>query len=256
MPNILIYTATYGDGPNAETVETVEAQTWRGGVAFEISYHNPYEDGMANVLAQYQRARDMTLSGDYDALLTVEHDMRLPDKKTLTRLWQTDAGVVYAPYLLRHGLPSLNTWQHRHFKNLGHSLSLYPEELARYREAKTGQVSGVGFGCTLIRRAVLERIPFRGAVGAACDIPFAVDCMHKRIVALGRFDVPCDHWNGERWLVPYQDNDELVRVRMLRQDGLLKPGRYYTKRRAEARRLVESGAAVISGLEQILVSPA
>lgn len=257
MPNILVFTATYGDGPRPETVESVEAQrTKRLAWVHEVSWHNPSDDPMTNVLAQYTRARALVLEGDYDALLTVEHDMRLVERGTLQRLWDTDAGVVYAPYLLRHGLPSLNTWQHRHFKNLGHSLSLYPEELARYRAAKTGPVCGVGFGCTLIRRAVLERIAFRGHESQACDIPFAQDCMRKQIAALGRFDTPCDHWDGTKWLVPYQEGSELTRVRMLRQVGVYKPGRYYTRQRKDALALVENGDAVISGLETILVSPA
>ncbi len=256
MPNVLIFTATYGAGPLPETIETVEAQrAKRVRWAHEISWHNPHDDPMSNVLAQYERARRMVLDGDYDALLAVEHDMRLTERWTLQRMWGTDAGVVYAPYLLRHGLPSLNTWQHRNFRNLGHSLSLYPEELARYREAGYGPVSGVGLGCTLIRRAVLERISFRGAAGVACDIPFAQDCIKKRIVALGRFDCPCDHYNGDKWLIPYEEGSELTRVRMLRQVGLYKPGRYYTRKRSDALALVEQGAAVLSGMEQILVSP-
>ncbi len=254
---VLIYTPTYGDGPMTDTLESVQAQRGeRVRWTYEISWHNPHDEPMANVLAQYQRARQMALDEGYDALLTVEHDIRLSERWTVQRMADTDAGVVYAPYLLRHGLPSLSAWQFRHFKNLGHSLSLYPEELARYRKAKTGPVSGVGFGCTLIRREVLERISFRGAPGVACDIPFAQDCMKKGIAALGRFDCPCDHYDGDKWLVPYEEESELTRVRMLRQVGLYKPGRYYTVTRRDALQMVAAGDAVLSGMEQILVSPA
>lgn len=242
MPKLLIFTPTYANGPMAETLESIKLQrSRRVKWTHHVSWHNPSTDAMLNVLAQYQLARKMVLSEDYDALLAVEHDMRLPDKGAVQRMWDTDAGVVYAPYLLRHGQPSISLWRKEERPEMGLTLSLYGSELKRYRELGVGPVSGVGLGCTLIRRKVLEAIPFRGKPGVACDMPFAIDCLKRRIDALGRFDVPCDHWNGERWLSCYGDDSELVRVRALvTQDGM-KVDRYYTRSYAEAQKLSAEG---------------
>ena len=57
----------------------------------------------------------------------------------------------------------INAFEHVGPHNLGSSLSLAPRLLERAERQAAGVVvvSGAGFGCTLIRRGVLERIPFR-----------------------------------------------------------------------------------------------
>ncbi len=237
MPGLLVFTPTYGDALRPETVASVNAQQFDGSLTHEISYHNPYPIGdMRNVTAQYQRARDLLLAGDYDALLTVEHDMVLPPDAA-QRLWDTDAPVVYGVYMLRHGSNVLNLWRYTGGRNLGMSLSLYPDELRRARRAKTWRVSGVGFGCTLIRREVLERIPFRqDPSGNAPDIPFALDCLQRGVVAVGRFDVACGHIEGGKVLKPYVNGGIVARAYALQdvtvnvegESRRLVKDRYYT----------------------------
>jgi len=76
---ILIFTPTYGDLLRPETVASVVAQRTHHWITWEVGRCNPYAEGdIRNVLAQYSYARELCLSGPYDALLTVEHDMVLP----------------------------------------------------------------------------------------------------------------------------------------------------------------------------------
>jgi hypothetical protein len=210
---VLIFTPTFGDALRPETVASVRTQV-AGKTKHEISRHNPYPGAdMRNVLAQYERGRERALVGDYDALLTVEHDMLLPPD-ALQKLWDTGAPVAYGVYVLRHGAAVLNAWELIGQRNMGESLSIHPDRLARAMRQQVAPVSGVGFGCTLIRREVLERIRFRsGGDGTeAPDMPFALDCLHSNTLQVAHFGAPCGHWDGKRWLYPYQDNSVKARV--------------------------------------------
>lgn len=213
--NLLIFTPTYDNGLRHETVASIVAQQTHHWVTWEVSRRNPYPGrDMRNVLAQYSYAREQTLRGPYDALLTVEHDMVLPQNAVQT-LCDTPAGVVYGAYLLRHGGQVLNAWQYIGPQGLGMSLDRYPAELAAMQRAGVGRVSGVGFGCTLIRRQVLEAIPFRQDGGEhAPDMPFALDCNRLGITQLARFDVKCGHIDKGVTLEIDHQQGPTMRVRM------------------------------------------
>lgn len=215
--NVLIFTPTWkeADGSLAihpECMESIRAnrKSFSGMTDWVIGLENPYPYPDArNVVAQYQRAQAEFLAGAWDALLTVEHDNVLPDAGSLQRMVDTEGDVVYAPYMLRHNAWVISTWQYCGDRNLGMSLTHYPDELERYRKAGVGRVSGVGHGCTLFRRNVLEAIPFRSDMGGtqSPDVPFAEDALRAGFVSMGRFDVPVAHWdNGERlevwWVKP------------------------------------------------------
>jgi hypothetical protein len=191
--SVLIFTPTYDNLLRHETASSIVAQQTRHWLTWEIGRCNPYPGrDMRNVLAQYSYAREMCLSGPYDALLTVEHDMILP-VHAVQALCDTPAPVVYGTYPLRpEGV--LNAWRFEGTSGLGMSLQRYPAELQRYRADGVGRVSGCGFGCTLIRRSVLEAIPFRqDGSDHAPDMPFALDCVRKEVLQLARFDVRCGH---------------------------------------------------------------
>jgi hypothetical protein len=221
---VLAFTPTYGDGPRPETLRGLAGQDWGlGEIVVQISWHNPFPAGdMRNVPAQYELAREMVLDYGFDALWTVEHDMDVPGD-ALRLLWEATspprprspaaAGeggapylVAYGVYVLRHGVRVVNAWEYvRGSRNLGESLSLsrHRDRLRRaVRERQVVEVSGVGFGCTLIRREVLERIPFRaGEPGCeAPDVPFAVDCLRAGVGQVAHFGVLCGHWDDGEWL--------------------------------------------------------
>ena len=200
--SVLVYVPTYADAMMPETLSSIDAQDWDG-LTVEIGRHNPHgSDKSANLLAQQQRARTMTLDGGYDALVFVEHDMQVPAHGIRT-LYETDAPVVYGVYLFRHKQYMLNAFRYDNDRNIGMSLMQYPMEWEQAKKAGQWQVSGVGFGCTLIRREVLEGIPFRLTPDDPyADMVFARDCLHNQIKQVARFDVPCLHWCHETnvWL--------------------------------------------------------
>lgn len=253
---ILIYTPTYADLLRPETVASIEAQATDVETVHIISDEQPYAGrDTRNVIAHYQQAWRLALDGDYDALLTVEHDMVLP-ANAVQRLYETDAPVVYGVYMLRHGTKTLSAWQHTGGRNLGMSLSLYPAELKRYRQRGWGEVCGVGWGCTLIRRPVLERITVRQTGdGDAGDIAFATDCVRAGIRQIARFDVPCGHIEPDgNVLDPYRQGGIVRRVLALQNvtvnaDGqtvAMKHGRYYSLPPDVAMELQRAGYVIVT----------
>lgn len=229
--NVLAFTPTYGDALRSETVESVAGQEWGGTLHHEISRHNPHTaaDRWRNVQAQFERGRQMALDGDYDALWLVEHDMQVPPD-AIAKMAATDAQVVYGVYLFRHRSYTLSAFRYEGDRNVGMSLMQYPAELAAAMAAGQWQVSGVGFGCTLIRRETLQRVEFRGGIegNRYPDTPFAQDCVRLGIRQIARFDVPCLHYcpDLKQWLHPYQHAvGELMRVEVLQSVNLNAAGK-------------------------------
>lgn len=213
---IMAYTATWQTQtpmahPNVDGLALADAchrsvteQAFSGKLFWRIDTENPYQLGdHRNVLAHYQRARTLTLDSGYDALLTVEHDMIL-EPGTVQALADTDADVVYAPYLLRY-FRFLSAWSYIGDEELGPSLTQRPDELAAARAAGTWRVSGIGHGCTLIRRHVLERLEFHSLpkIGHCPDLPFAIDCLRAGFLSLARMDFPAVHLQDGRPLHAY-----------------------------------------------------
>lgn len=224
-------------------------------LVWEIGLHNPYPgENHRNVLAQYVRGRQTFLESNCDALLTFEHDMTMP-ARAVQALWQAlegGAGVAYAPYLLRHGSWVLNTWEYIGDHALGESLSLYPETLASAREAGVVRVCGCGFGCTMMRREVVERFPFRDGGGNqfSPDIPFAYDALYAGVVSVGVMDVACDHFDGGLRLKPFggatSDTIEVEAMQAVwvldgRQSRKLEVGERYQLGRTLASDLLRAG---------------
>lgn len=257
MTRLLIFTPTIDDLMRPETEASIQAQKTAVDYVWEVGRYNPYPgEKTKNVVAQYQRARELCLAGDYEAMLTVEHDMVIPPN-AVQRLYNTDASVVYGVYMLRHGSHTLNAWQWINNRNIGMSLSLYPRELKAARARGWAEVSGVGWGCTLIRRQVLEQISIRGDVTDAGDIGFATDCLRTGHKMIARFDVPCDHIepNGNV-LKPYEWGGIVGRVYCLiavtanvngHSTPMLKD-HYYTMDIVEAKELARAGYVQITNL--------
>jgi len=224
----MIFTPTWqtpqGTAMQEQTRRMIERQTVLGastpstssgggaaGSEWVIGTENPHPIGaMANVLHQYQKGRDVFLASKHDAMLMVEHDNVLPDEGAAQRLLDTDADVVYGLYLLRHGTNVINAWRYENDWNIGMPLNRYPLEMRDARKAGAWRVSGVGFGCTLIRRHVLEQIAFHGGGGltvAAPDMPFAQDALRAGFVSICRFDVQVGHIENGRLLMPFGESN-------------------------------------------------
>ena len=144
-----------------------ELTIWRQGGDDPVLTH--YE----NLCAKHNLARQRVLDEGFDALLSIEADMVVPADAVM-RLTAVDADVAYGLYVSR------STYMWLLFEQIapkgGASITKTPERAA----AVWGQVvpsAGVGMGCTLIHRRVLERVSFRlDAAGPfADDWQFALD---------------------------------------------------------------------------------
>lgn len=266
---VLIFTPTYGAGPLPETLASVAAQRFAGRVRAHVSWHNPYGSGdMRNVLAQMAHGREMALRGDYDAMLVVEHDMRIPPD-ALQRLWDTGGAVAYGVYLFRHGEPVLNVLAaYPGSRNVGESLGLKRRELAIARARGVVECTGLGFGCTLIRPEALEAVRFRDLERPGCvDMAFATDCLRAGIRQVADMRVMCGHWapstvamstplgvgnanstTAGEWLMPFDGGHSLavealqdVTVRGGAYTRRLEAGNSYSLPDTEARDLARAG---------------
>lgn len=240
----------------------IQVQQFDGERLWLIGLDNPYPVGdMRNVVHQYQQCRERFLASDADALLLVEHDNILPDARAAQRLYDTPADLVYGCYMLRHGSNVLNIWRYEGDRNLGQSWTLYPDEFRRIQAEQTlVRVSGVGFGCLLIRRHIVENYPFRPGepTSYAPDIPFAQDVLRAGIVSVARLDVAVDHYHNGVRLAPFvgigapmievsamEDVNVLVDGQVLH----MRRGNIYTVPQAEAAELMRAGYVQILSVQ-------
>lgn len=194
-PKILCYIPMAPKRPKvyARTIQSVMNVIWDAQIEYVFNREdNPVEMPYENICKKYNQARAMFLAGNYDALWTVESDMIVPPI-TLERLTRVDADVAYGLYVSRHG-------NHRWlaFCSVGEQIGISLSDDRINAEKAWGQVietQGVGLGCTLIWRHVLEKIEFRQPDKAATanDWFFALDCMREGFVQKHDFGVVCGH---------------------------------------------------------------
>jgi hypothetical protein len=116
------------------------------------------QDSRDAIAAQYNEARALVLTGGYDALLTIECDM-LPPANAIRRLRNCNADVAYGLYVLRRPPWEWNAY------SVMEGMAAWPlskvDERARVDWGEVVDVDGIGTGCTLIQRRVLEAMRFR-----------------------------------------------------------------------------------------------
>jgi len=155
---------------------------------------NPFFDsnGRNNIAHNYNKARKWVLDNDYDALFTVEADMIIPPD-ALSKMIKHDASVVYGLYCFKNS----STWSAFTELDIKHGRSLSKDkERARSLWGQTIEIAGVGTGCTLIHRRVLEQIEFRTDEfhpGFHHDWHFALDCQEKGFKQVCDLSIVCGH---------------------------------------------------------------
>lgn len=116
------------------------------------------QDARDAIVAQYNEARRIVLDLGYDALLTVECDM-LPPANAIRRLRNCAADIAYGLYVLRRPPWEWNAY------SVMEGMAAWPlsrvEARARVEWGEVVDVDGIGLGCTLVQRRVLEAIRFR-----------------------------------------------------------------------------------------------
>jgi hypothetical protein len=152
-----------------ETIEALFALQYDGPLTFILQRDNPHGVGLADHLHQYQRGRDLFLRGDYDAMLVIEDDI-IPPVDTLIRLVALDCDVAYGCYQFRSDVVNVLEKYHGHkpARNMGESLSIRGLWISA-KEKGIVECSGAGLGIVLIRRPVLDAIPFELSGGGHAD---------------------------------------------------------------------------------------
>ncbi len=178
------------------TVESIFGMRWPGQMDIVFGREDaPEQPGYPNILAKYSRAREMALTGGYDALLTVEADMVVPPI-TLERLTLVEADVAYGLYCSRHG--RYQWLAYLVVQERGGTSITVRRDLMESAWGRVIEVQGVGLGCTLIWRRVLEQIPFRcPTIRVANDWYFALDCLAAGVVQKCDCGVVCGHITQE-----------------------------------------------------------
>ena len=204
MPNVLIYCPLNPDPPgiDSRTLESIFALEWQGKADVIFGKNDYAKNRNQDITDKYNQARDLALCNGYDAMLTIEADM-LPPPHSLEQLFGVGADVVYGLYVSRHGPHPWLVFS-KVTENVRGSVQM--GETWQERESMLGNVidsTGVGLGCTLIRREVLGAVPFRmGDEWIANDWYFALDVAEKGFTQAHDCGVVCGHIDNYRVLWP------------------------------------------------------
>lgn len=204
---VMVFTP-YGPRLEPETVTAALGQEWDGDITHVIQCENPHgryprDNGQnfrtlekrENILGQYQRGRELFLNGGYDAMLIIESDI-IPPADALKKLDALQADWATGVYVMRHGNPVLNVTERYNYggartKNRGEPLR--DDSLRAALKRGQTECSGGGIGCVLIRRHVIEAIPWRLGWTADCDHWFNNDVWDAGYLMMADMSVICGH---------------------------------------------------------------
>lgn len=149
MTRVLMFIPTARLEP--EALAGIMNQTYSGPLDRMLTRDNPETESVnRNIVYNYQKAQRVCLAEGYDAMFTVESDVIIPPD-ALEKLDAIGTEIAYGVYAFRRGIVLNITHPSTYASYTGHR---------REWQEKFGQViecSGLGYGCTLIRRSVLER---------------------------------------------------------------------------------------------------
>lgn len=246
---ILVYCPLNPSYPRlwGRTVQSIFRLEWDKPLDWMFSANdNPHKQPYENVTHNYNRARARVLEGGYDALLTIESDMIVPDF-ALRALVQADVDVAYGLYVWRHGRRKWSA-----YSEIGETAGKSVSDNAEYARSIWGQiipVEGVGLGCTLIYRDVLEAVPFRLYAeddilrttdgeyrldkhkAFCCDWLFALDCLEIGAIQKCNTAVVCGHCSYQPWpqiIWPDPQQEKLYRIESLEIPKIVEPGEKMT----------------------------
>jgi len=166
----------------------------------------------ANLCRKLKKARTLALEGGYDALLTVESDIIVPED-ALETLAAVEADVVYGLFVLRFPPYHWNVATRMRPRGEVHFLSANPQA-AGAAWGKVIPCEGHGQGICLIRTRVLEAIEFRNPHPdlRAQDWYFSFDCQRLGFSQMADLAVVCGHIDGEVIYWPDPNCQRLYRL--------------------------------------------
>jgi len=192
-----------------QAMASIYALEWQGGT---VTHYCPSggDDGQPDSInRKYNEARDVFLAGKWDYFMCAEADMILPTN-ALEKLRRLDADIAYGLYVWRKAKHEWSAYRDLTVTS-GVSISKTPD-LARECWGKVIEVAGVGQGCTLIKRHVIEAQPFRWRQGMITDWLMSIDAQYNNFTQLCDLSVVCGHINGQMVLYPDPTTDGLFRI--------------------------------------------
>lgn len=191
MVDVLVFTPVLRLEP--ETVFALLRMEHDGPITVMLQRDNPTGNGYRDHYHQYKRGRDLFLSGPYDAMLVIESDV-IPPENTLTRLLALDADIAYGCYMFQSNVVNVLERYKQPARNIGESLTVRGLWPAAKRQGIV-ECSGAGLGCVLIRRRVLEAVPFKPVDGTSghCDWVWTEDAYRAGFTMKADTMVVCGH---------------------------------------------------------------
>lgn len=193
--NVLVAVPAKRDMLYNPCVESVLALRWQDGTQIDTMFLLDGDDQgrWSNLCRKLNEARDMALAGGCDALLTVESDIVVPPD-ALQQMASVNADVVYGLFVLRFTPYHWNVATRMRPLGEVHFLTSNPQA-AREAWGKVTPCEGHGQGICLIRRRVLEEIPFRNPKPElrAQDWFFSYDCQRLGFSQWAHLGVVCGH---------------------------------------------------------------
>lgn len=187
MPNVLF--ATPHNRLQPETIRAVFTQTYTGHRDHFFTCRNEIPAPGENIIAAYQRIQAVFRAEPaYTHLFIVENDLIIPPD-ALERLLAVEADISYGTYCFRRGSPVVNVMH----KDTTDPLTGYPELWAK-AWGRVTDCAGLGFGCTLIRRHVLQRFDLRSDYGGGdADTCLAQDAKKAGLTQRADLGLLCGH---------------------------------------------------------------
>lgn len=214
-PRVLIGVVTHGKQRYCldEFAECLNAQAMKADVLFVVNHGEsayaslvkskgfdavedptPAESRIDKIVSGRKYLRKYALDNDYDYLFFVDSDVMLPPH-AVNMLVATKGDVISGVYLNAFELGGKTQVAPVVFKDLGDGqCQLYTYEGVAVPQIM--EIGAAGFGCTLIKRKVLEQVDIRTFGNSASggeDMAFYVDARAKGFQAVANTYVKCTH---------------------------------------------------------------
>lgn len=170
------------------------------------------DEKVTNYSQKYVKIRDMFLASDCEALLTLESDHIYPPD-ALEKMIQVQADIVYGLYCSR---PNGNhVWMLRRGEKIGMAGVIDKATMISVWNQVVPS-DGLGTGCTLIYRRVLEQLPFRWSAGLGHDWYLAKDAKAAGFTQMHDCRVHIGHLLDQRRSV-WPDPNKTYKLRIARR---------------------------------------